>query len=245
MERGVALRLLADLEAAGLVTPVSLDLPDEITVAQFDSLCAFFGHLSHATRWWVGDLICWGEGRYRERVAQAATLFGLAEGTCQNYASVCDRVPAKRRRVGVPFHVHQLVASLEPEQQEKWLGEADKNGWSHRETRLAMEAANEAPAPAAQPAWSTAESAATTGAGAAEPGGGAAAAMGAPAPSLNGDGPTYPVVLARVRDRYETQIDARKTDGFGNALNLMRDDLLEEERDALNWALEQLAPELA
>lgn len=248
MERGAAMRMLTSLEEAGLITPVALDLPDEITAAEFESLCAFLGHLSHAARWWIGDLICWGEGRYKDRVAQASSLFGLSEGTLQNYASVCDRVPAKRRRVGVPFHVHSLVARLEPADQEKWLGQADKFGWSHRETRLAMEAANEAPAPAPQPAWSD-KSAATSGAGAAEPSGGADAAMGAPAPIsspplplkvIEGGGSTFPTVLAQLRDDADSMIDRMKT--AGRPKTSARCEL---ERDALNWALEQLAPELA
>lgn len=244
MERSAAMRLLTDLEEAGLISRVALDLPDELTAEQFESLCAFLGHLSHATRWWIGDLICWGEGRYKDRVAQASSLFGLAEGTLQNYASVCDRVPAKRRRVGVPFHVHALVARLEPAEQEKWLGQADENGWTHRETRLAMEAANEAPAPAEQPAWSD-KSAASSGAGAAEPSGGAAAAMGAPAPTplplrvIEG-GARYPVVLAQLRDDTAAMIDRMTTAGRPKTA-----ERCELERDALSWALEQLAPELA
>lgn len=240
-------RLLADLEAAGLATAVSLDLPHDLPFERFEALCAYFGSLSHATRWWIGDLILWGDGRYQHRVEQAANLFGLAEGTLQNYASVCDRVPAKRRKYGVPFHVHAMAARMEPDQQERWLTEAAEKGWTTREFRAALDAAGAAPPPRPQPEWTSTKIAEPLTAPQQRPGGeGAAAAPpGAlPRPELavieGGVRPTYPVVLSQLRDIAEAMIERAKKDNLPSSAERW-----ELERDALSWALEQLAPELA
>jgi hypothetical protein len=266
LNRDSAIRLLRELEDAGCLSAVALDVPDDLSPDRFDALCAYLGSLSHATRWWIGDLICWGEGRYAERVAQGSELFGLAPGTLQNYASVCDRVAPRRRRPGVPFHCHALVARLEPAEQDRWLAVAAERGLNYRELRVEMEKADALPAPAPKPDWTTSEPTGLT-AEAGPPASDAAEAAGelagvnssagtgdgdgggledrrATAPSLP-PGPSsssspHAVTLAQIRDRYNSAIDRGQPPP-----QTRRSDLLERERDALTWALAALAPELA
>lgn len=259
LSRDSAIRLLRELEDAGCLSAISLDVPDDLSEDRYDALCAYLGSLSHATRWWIGDLICWGEGRYKERVAQASELFGLAPGTLQNYASVCDRIAPRRRRPGVPFHCHALVARLEPAEQARWLDAASERGLDYRELRDAMEKENALPARAPQPAWTKpdliAEVAppgeaadATEPAGAVTPAGTGSGEVLNERPASQSAGPSsqglaaspHAVTLALMRDRYNRGIDRGAPQPPPRRL-----DLLERERDALNWALAALAPDLA
>lgn len=250
------LQILRDLESAGAISKTSITLPDDTPYPKVEALFHYFGAVSHALRWYIGDLINWGEGRYGDKVYQAADATGLAEGTLQNYASVCGRVAPERRREGLSFAIHQTVAYLEPAEQERWLERAEEGGWNVKQLReLLRDEGLIAQRP--QPAWTPEpqrfeENGASLSAGS---GVGDLAVTGAGPASESepvrlspesavltraGVATSHPRVLAELRDRYERQIDAT-----GRTVITVRFDLLERERDALNWALEQLAPELA
>lgn len=203
--------LLADLERAGAITATSIDLPEGTSLDRLEALFSYFGSVGSAIRWYVGDLIVWGEGCYGDRVYAAAEATRLSPGTLQNYASVAGRVAPDRRRAELAFSHHQEVAYLEPSVQAHWLDRAVENGWTKKELRELLRdegVIDSKPGPQ----WSRLDSAASGG-----PAAGAAPALppGPPTP--------YPAVLAQLRDRLDDNI----------------------EREALSWALSQLAPELA
>ncbi len=223
-----ALSLLAD---AGIeLHPTELVLPDDLSYESFERLAGLLGRLHGASKWWVADFVCWGEGRYGDRIYQAALALGLAEQTIRNYASVAGRVAPARRRSDLSFSTHSEVAALDPEQQEKYLALAEENGYGSRQVRELLNDAGLRPA-RPQPSWTLGPGGTEHAAAPPDP---SAQATAAPpprpdppeseAPPTPGARPRHPfaTVLARLRDRSE-----------------------EEERDALTWALAQLAPELA
>jgi hypothetical protein len=132
------IELLAQLERAGAITSTSLVLPPETTWEQYEALAGMLGQLHRTAGWLIGDLLNFGEKVYGETYVQAAAATGLAEQTLMNYASVCSRIPRARRRPSLPFSVHAEVAYLEPDEQERWLSEAEQEGWTRSELRLAM-----------------------------------------------------------------------------------------------------------
>jgi hypothetical protein len=75
---------------------------------------------------------------FGERMAQAVENTGLAPQTLMNYASVARRVPPERRRQSLPYSYHAVVAPLEPADQERWLTDAEAEGWTRRELAHAV-----------------------------------------------------------------------------------------------------------
>jgi hypothetical protein len=131
------IQLLADLERVGAITQTALILPPDTPYDQCEALAAMFGQLHRTSSWLIGDLLNHIERVYGETYAQAAEATGLSRGALMNYTSVCGRIPRSRRRARVPFSTHMEVAYLEPAEQERWLKEADKNGWTKEELRVA------------------------------------------------------------------------------------------------------------
>ena len=70
-----------------------------------------------------------------EKYAQVAHETGLSEGALHNIVTICKGVVKSRRRDGLPFSVHGVVASLPPREQRKWLAIADREQLTERELR--------------------------------------------------------------------------------------------------------------
>jgi hypothetical protein len=58
--------------------------------------------------------------------------------TCANAAAVCRAFEISRRRETLSFSHHETVAALAPAEQDRLLGEADRQGWSRQELRAAV-----------------------------------------------------------------------------------------------------------
>lgn len=134
------LQLLAQLEQAGAITSTALVLPPDTTYDECEALAAMFGQLHRTSSWLIGDLLNHIERVYGETYAQAAEATGLSKGALMNYTSVCAHIPRSRRRPKVPFSTHMEVAYLEPAEQDRWLKEADKQGWTKEQLRAARKA---------------------------------------------------------------------------------------------------------
>lgn len=109
-----------------------------------------------AIQWVVGALVNYGEAHFGEQASQLLDASRWEEETIRVYAWVESRVPPENRRPELPFHAHQLVASLPPEAQRLWLDRAAKGDevgrWSTRRLQAKMrEAAVEAGA--SLPCW--------------------------------------------------------------------------------------------
>ena len=68
-------------------------------------------------------------------MAQGIEATGRQKSTLVEYARVSSKVARSRRRAGLPWFHHKLVAALEPEEQSEWLDRAEANGWSSEELR--------------------------------------------------------------------------------------------------------------
>lgn len=115
---------------------LSLDLPKN---QSFDDWLEVGRQLSSANKvlnWWIGDWWAAGTHRYGARAQAAAQgLFGREFGSLMNLASVCRAFPTSRRREHLSFSHHQEVASLRPEQADRLLDKAEREGWSTRDLR--------------------------------------------------------------------------------------------------------------
>lgn len=126
------------LEAAGaVVTEKSLKFknPASLTWDNFEQLAHFLGGIGRAYPWWVGDLLNMAEDVLGEEWSQLEALLPHSPRTCANYKSVAKWVPETRRRDGLSHSVHEAVAYLEPQERDRLLDEAERNGWKRDEMR--------------------------------------------------------------------------------------------------------------
>lgn len=130
---------LRDLERRGALSATHLDLRGlGMSFAEYEQLGQALARLGSASRWWLGDWILWGEERFGEEQAQALTSLRISEERLLDYVRVARLVPPERRRAEVPWSCHRLVATLPEEEQVRWLGLAEEEGWSFRELQEAM-----------------------------------------------------------------------------------------------------------
>lgn len=134
------LELIRQLEEAGALTPMYLDLSSrpDLSVEACTSLAALFGQINHSSRWWIADLHEYVEMRHGEYVAQIMSATGLAPQTIENIISVGRRVPPSRRRLGVTFSLHAEVAALPPNEQRHWLKVAQEEALTKTELRARL-----------------------------------------------------------------------------------------------------------
>lgn len=150
------IELFAPLEEAahlpsGSLSIVGLELTNpEMPRTEWEDLGRKLGHLHRWTSWALGDWLNFGEALYGEdaydstegvvsdRYDVAGRVTGLAASTLMNYASVCTRIARSRRRVELPFTVHDAVAALDPEEQTEWLQKAVDGAWNREDLRTAI-----------------------------------------------------------------------------------------------------------
>jgi hypothetical protein len=136
----VRVDLIAALEREGKATPVSLDLDDpKMPWSTYAALATFLGHLRNATAWWTGDLLNFGDAVYGFSASQAEALVGRAPETLNRWTWVCRSIPPSRRRVGLSFSHHEVVAKLDPSEQTRLLDLAEAERLNVHEFRGAVQ----------------------------------------------------------------------------------------------------------
>jgi hypothetical protein len=93
-----------------------------------------------ASLWWLGDWLNYGRGTWGECYRRGIELTGLDYKTLRNYAMVARRFGLSRRRVTLIFHHHAELFAFPPDEQDRWLDEAEVNGWSRGELRRRLQA---------------------------------------------------------------------------------------------------------
>lgn len=84
-------------------------------------LCASVGRAQVALRWFIGDLLAYGERQYGETYAQYVEAFGFAYHTLQQYRRVAAAIPLEERREELRWTAYQITAHLEPEMRDALL----------------------------------------------------------------------------------------------------------------------------
>ncbi len=109
---------------------------------------------------WLGDLLAYGEGKYRGQIAEYATAAGLDPGTLRVAKLVCLRIPVLSRHNALSWSHHCEVgrAFKDPGEIKHWLELAVTEGLSVRALRKRIRlhladvaAPDHAPAAAGEP----------------------------------------------------------------------------------------------
>src|SRR6516162_3005610 len=125
----------------GTLTRVGLDL-DDIGVEHWSDVGRALADIGQSLRWAIGDWLLFGEHRdWGDKYTDAQAWFGLDYKSLRNCAYVASAVEVSRRRDNLSWTHHAEVAAFEPDEQDRWLDRAAKNGWTVRELRAWMKGA--------------------------------------------------------------------------------------------------------
>lgn len=128
------------------VDRTSLAMSDELSFDDWMQLGRQLTEVGDSMAWWVGDWIEQGTVVYGGKYEQALEVMPLELGTLKNYAMVARRFSeTSRRHDALSFTHHQYVASLDPEDADRWLDRAETEGWSSHELREQLRAVRALP----------------------------------------------------------------------------------------------------
>lgn len=118
------------------LTPTGLDIDPDTSVEAWEELGQHLGTFRDATAWGIADWLIFGERAFGEdRVAQAVEVTGRSKSTLVKYRWIGEHVAPDRRRPGLTFTHHEIVARLPLEIADAWLDECEAQGWSVEELR--------------------------------------------------------------------------------------------------------------
>lgn len=119
-----------------------VDVEGRPSWANFVGAWEFAKRAHQASGFWLADLLRVGEMRaeWADRLSQAVDSTGLTRKRLENIRAVAA-IPKSRRREKVEFALHEEVAGLEPDQQEKLLARAETENWDRRDMRHAIKRA--------------------------------------------------------------------------------------------------------
>jgi len=128
------------------VTKTSLELDESISFKEYIQIGSFLNRIGASVLFWFGDWYNFSKAKqiFRNEKPFWDEAFKIySERTIENAAYVCRRIEPSRRRENVSYSNHQVVTPLSPEDQDKWLREAEKHKYSVMELRKKIKDAQE------------------------------------------------------------------------------------------------------
>lgn len=89
--------------------------------------------IESGVQFWIGDWCNYGEAAYGQKYSQFLEVKEYQ--TLRNYAWVAKEIKMSRRRDILSFSHHLEVANLEPDEQNEWLDQAERENLSVRQLR--------------------------------------------------------------------------------------------------------------
>jgi hypothetical protein len=124
LEQAIAIRPEAKIvaERSYEILPMGLRFKAGTTYEQWERDLGGLLKVERRIQWCVADALAWGSDVFGERASQALDPDSYTYQTLSTLAWVARKIPQERRRAGVPFSVHQEVAGLPPEEQDRLRG---------------------------------------------------------------------------------------------------------------------------
>lgn len=119
------------------------DISRKATIEDYANALGFASAAHESAPYWIGDLVSHAENRvdWRDKLDQATSVTGLAEGTLHNLASIARRVAPDERELSPSLDHSAIVASMSKTDQRRWLKKATTEGWNRGEFRVEVRAA--------------------------------------------------------------------------------------------------------
>lgn len=125
-----------------------LEITDEPTFNEWRRLGQILADTTDRALWSLGDWRLYGE-RFAKDYHAALAAIDDASRIAATAARVVRAFPLERRRGQLSFEMHELVAPLAEPDQERWLDDAERQGWKRRQLQLALgQALERVPQPA-------------------------------------------------------------------------------------------------
>jgi hypothetical protein len=99
------------------------------------------GAISRCSQWWIGDWVRYGSARWGERYTLAARITGYDCRTLRNMAWISSCFVPERRRHDLTWSHHASVASLDPAEQDYWLGRCVSERFTVTDLRIELRTA--------------------------------------------------------------------------------------------------------
>jgi hypothetical protein len=133
------------------VSPVGLKITAKLSYGQWADLLKGLQRIHRSILWILGDALVYGEERFGQRFSQEIGEY--SEQTLLNAMWVSTRVEPIRRLMALSWSHHQQVASLEPDEQSRFLELAIEKKLAVHELRKAIQAYKLLQAPEPKPDW--------------------------------------------------------------------------------------------
>lgn len=115
-------------------TTTGLELPADLSYDEWADYGERLFAMERGVMWAIGDWWRYGEHKYGERAA-AVLDSRFSYQTFRDAGWVSAAIEPSRRRDTLSFNHHRDVASLPADEQNYWLGEAERGEWSVHELR--------------------------------------------------------------------------------------------------------------
>jgi hypothetical protein len=118
---------------------VGLHIPAGLSFEEWARAGRQLAGIVDSSAWWLGDWLVFGKTHYSDCYQLAIQRAGLRYQTLRNYAWVARRFDLSRRRAGLTFQHHAEVASLSLEERERLLERAEREMWTTKQLRTAIQ----------------------------------------------------------------------------------------------------------
>lgn len=127
------------LTSTGVIVPAGVRPSIDEYTGTFD----FVARVHKFSGFWLADLIAYADTRpeWKEKIDQIIDAEVLDEDSVKQYRYVAKNCPPENRVEGVAYGHHAAVASLPGEDQTAWLEKSKEQGWTQRELKENIRAA--------------------------------------------------------------------------------------------------------
>lgn len=126
------------IPAGVIASHTGLDIKRQLSFEEWERLGKVLDSYQKSIMWWIGDWLQYGEKTYGETYAQAIDATGYDYQTTADAKWVAGKIELSRRRESLGWAYHREVAALEPEEQTRWLDEAESHEWTRNELRQSI-----------------------------------------------------------------------------------------------------------
>lgn len=124
--------------AGGVISHATgLVIEPELSFNEWRRLMDRLLETSDRALWSLGDARLYGE-RFAKDYHDGLAALDAASKQVTASARVARAFAPERRRGQLSFEMHELVAGLEEPEQERWLDDAERQGWKQRQLHLAL-----------------------------------------------------------------------------------------------------------
>jgi N6-adenosine-specific RNA methylase IME4 len=126
---------LPRIELPGTLTPVSLELPRNLSAEEWALVGSKLSAIHGAAQWWLGDWVRYGDNKYGEKYAQYIDAIGLDYQTIADAKWMVGKFEFSRRRENLSWSHHREVAPFDPPTQDELLDVAEEREMDRKEFR--------------------------------------------------------------------------------------------------------------